>query len=91
MAVVVFFKDPSAVLDYTLDWSSWLDDTDTISAAAWTVPAGLTNVLETNTTTTTTVWLGSGVLDTTYAVYCRITTLGGRTDDRTITITVVDK
>lgn len=85
-----FTKDPAAVLDYTIDWDAddWLG-TDTVSTATWTVPAGLTQPTSaTNTSTTTTVWLGSGVEGQDYDVACKIVTAGGRTDERTIRIQV---
>lgn len=84
-------KDPSDVLDYTVDWNddNWLG-TDTISGTpTWTVPAGLTQPTgATNTTTTATVWLGSGTDGQDYDVACLITTAGGRTAERTIHIQV---
>lgn len=33
----MFVKDPSAILDYTIDWSEWLPTDDAISTATWTV------------------------------------------------------
>jgi hypothetical protein len=85
-----FTKDPNAVLDYQIDWSTWLG-TDTISSATWTVATGLTKTTDSKTTTTTTVWLSGGTAGTTYSVACRIVTAGGRTDDRTVQIKVEDK
>jgi len=85
-----FTKDPNAVLDYQIDWSTWLG-TDTISSATWTVATGLTKTTDSKTTTTTTVWLSGGTVGTTYSVACRIVTAGGRTDDRTVQIKVEDK
>lgn len=85
-----FYKDPSAVLDYTIDWSDWLD-TDTISTSSWTVPSGITQSAETETTTTATVWLSGGTADNVYEVTNTITTAAGRTDQRTLIIHVVDK
>jgi hypothetical protein len=82
-----FTKDPDATLDYTIDWSLWLG-TDTISTAVWTVPTGITKTAESHTTTLTTIWLSGGTVDAEYQVTCRITTAGGRIDDRTITIDV---
>ena len=83
-------KDPSAVLDYTFDWSAWLG-VDTIATSTWTVPTGITQVTESETTTTTTVWLSGGTADTNYAVVNTIITVGGRTDQRTLTIRCRDK
>lgn len=76
-------KDPNAVLDYSIDWSDWLD-TDTISTSTWTVPTGLTKGTDTTSTTVTTVWLSGGTAGTTYEILNRITTAGGRTQDKTV-------
>lgn len=78
-------KDPSAVLDYQFDWSAWLG-TDTIATSAWTAPTGITVNSESETTTTATVWLSGGTDGANYAVVNEITTAGGRTDQRTLTI-----
>jgi hypothetical protein len=86
----VFVKDPSAKLDFSIDWSAWLGS-DTIATAEWTVPDGITKSLESKTTTTTTIWLVGGTAHQQYAVTCRITTNGGRIDDRTIYVKVRNK
>ena len=83
-------KDPDAVLDYQMDWSTWLD-TDTISTSTWDVPTGLTEDSETETTTTTTVWISGGTAGTTYTVTNEIVTAAGRTDSRSILIKVVQR
>lgn len=86
-----FTKDPDAVLDYTVDWATWLG-TDTISTSTWpVVPAGITKDSDTNSTTIATIWLSGGTIGETYQLTNRIVTAGGRTDDRTITINVVSK
>lgn len=83
-------KDPDAVLDYSLDWTAWLDD-DTIEDSSFTVPSGITKQSETFDDTTTTVWLSGGTAGQIYTVINRIRTLGGRIDDRTIQIRVTEK
>ena len=85
-----FTKDPNATLDYKVDWTRWLS-TDTILTSSWAVPAGLTNVSDSNTTTSATIVLSSGTQGTTYEVINSITTAGGFADDRTIKITMVEK
>lgn len=93
MPLKSFTKDPEALLDYTVDWDGddWLG-TDTITGTpTWTVPAGLTLAAQSNTTTTATVWLSGGMADTDYNVECKITTAGGRTDERTIRIQVRER
>lgn len=82
-----FVKDPDEVLDYVRDWSALLGD-DTIATSTWTVPSGITKDSDTNTTTTATIWLSGGTLGTDYALVNRITTAGGRTHDKTLTIRV---
>ena len=85
-----FTKDPDAVLDYLVDWSSWLGS-DTIATSTWVVPSGITKDSDTNTTTTATIWLSGGDDEASYEIVNRITTAAGREDDRTITVQVRSK
>lgn len=90
--IKTFIKDPDAVLDYSVDWSDWLeDDDDTISSVVWDVPTGLTLSSQSETDTVATVFLSGGTAATRYNVGCRVTTVGGRVDDRTIEIRVQEK
>lgn len=84
-------KDPSALLDYDVDWSANLAAGDAINAVVWAVEAGLTKASQTNTDTKATVWLSGGVAGATYAVACKITTTAGRTDERTFRVKVFDR
>lgn len=88
--MVQFTKDPDAVLDYQIDWETWLNG-DTISSSDWIVPDGLTENDASNTTTTATIWLSGGSADEQYTVTNRIVTAGGRTDDRSIVVRVQDR
>lgn len=85
-----FTKDPNAVLDYEIDWETWLGS-DTISSSSWTADSGLTVDSDTSTTTTATAWLSGGTVGTTYSVTNRIVTAAGRTEDRTIKIKVAER
>ena len=86
----LFEKDPNAVLDYTIDWTAWLDS-DTISSSTWIVPSGITEDSSTNDTEITVIFLSGGTAGEIYSVTNRITTAAGRTDDRTIRIKMVNK
>lgn len=86
---VKFQKRSTAILDYQINWATWLG-TDTIATATWTVPTGLTKSSQSNTTTTATAWLSAGVVGQTYDVVNTITTAAGRTDYRTIQIIVIE-
>ena len=85
-------KDPDATLDYEFDWSAWLTEiTDTISSVDWVLSDGLTEVSSSNTTTGATIFVSGGTLDETETVTCRITTAGGRIDDRTVNLKMVSR
>lgn len=90
--MAAFTKDPADVLDYTFDWGTyaWLVTGDTIATSTWSVPAGLTEVTNTKTTTTTTIWLSGGTSGTQYTLRNTITTTGGRTAQRAFSIEVCD-
>lgn len=90
MALKKFIKDPNARLDYVIDWSPWLaPNGDSISSAsAPGVPAGITVTSTTWTATSTATWIEGGSVGSSYDITVRIVTVGGRTDDRTITIVI---
>jgi hypothetical protein len=85
-------KDPSAVLDYGVDWTDWLDG-DTISTSTWTVPSGITKDSDSKTTTGTIIWLSGGTLGESYVLVNRIVTTNSpaRTDERTIVVRIEQK
>lgn len=88
--MAAYKKDPNATLDYTFDWGPYLAPLgDTIASVAWVLSSGLTQVSVSNTTTTATVFVSGGVIDTDETLTCRITTAGGRIDDRSITLKIV--
>ncbi len=87
---MTFTKDPDAVLDYAIDWSLWLAG-DEIATSDWSVPVGLTKVTDTKTAVKTTVWLSGGQAGQSYTVTNRITTTGGRTEDRSFTIKCAER
>lgn len=70
-------KDPDEVLDYSIDWSERIENRS-IASVTWTVPTGLTIILQSApANNVTTVVLGGGVEGVTYKVGCRITTPDG--------------
>jgi hypothetical protein len=87
-----YVKDPSAVLPFTVDWSAWLAaEDDTADTATWIVPDGLVQEVDPAPSLAdgkATVWLSGGTVGETYAVTCRLATVGGRIDDRTIRIRI---
>ena len=80
---MAYKKDPNATLDYSFDWSPYLSPiADTITTVEWVLSTGLTKVSESFTTTSATVFVLGGIEDEVETITCRITTAGGRIDDR---------
>lgn len=89
---MAYKKDPNATLDYSFDWGPYLTPLgDTITLVTWVLSTGLTKVTQSNTATTATVFVSGGVLDEVETLTCRITTAGGRIDDRTISLNIVSR
>lgn len=86
-----FYKDADAVLDFSVDWSGWLASGESLSTSTFTVDAGITKDSESNDTSSATVWLSGGTAGTSYTVTNQITTSAGRTDERSMTIAVIDR
>ncbi len=102
-----FIKDPQAVLDYSVDWSAWLAQGETIAASRWTATTGITiaaTPAPSFTPTTATVWLSGGavgggeevgiargVAQRAYRITNTITTSAGRTDERSIFVAVAER
>jgi len=84
-------KDPSAVLDYAFDWTEWLATGETITDHTITADTGITVDSSTEDDGIVTVWLSGGTAGINYKVACLITTSAGRTDERTIWITVRER
>jgi hypothetical protein len=92
-------KDPSAVLDYVFDWTEWLATGETIAVDSETGKKLITITADTGITVDSsteddgkvTVWLSGGTAGTTYRVECLITTTAGRTDERSLWITVQER
>lgn len=84
-------KDPDAVLDFGFNWEPWLDG-DTLATSTWVVPTGITKDSDLLTAIgIATIWLSGGTLYEVYRVVNRITTAGGRENDRTLVIKMVSK
>lgn len=82
--------DPADVQDYTIDWSVLLageSETD-LTSSSWSAsyPPGLTISSTTATATTTVAWVTGGEPGRTYGLSNIITTVNGRTHERTIFI-----
>jgi len=89
--MMTFTKDPDAVLDYSVEWSKWLAG-DQIATSEWSASdSSLETADDSITATRTTVWLSGGTVGQLYTVTNRITTAGGRTDERSFMVQVQDR
>jgi hypothetical protein len=88
-------KDPNATLDYSWDWSAWLADStpdDTISSFQIIVASGTVTIGSTgHLNGVVTAMISGGAAGEKAAVTCRITTNGGRIDDRTIYLKIKER
>ena len=85
-----FIKDPQANLDYQVDWATYLGS-DTISTSTFSATPGITVGIASNTTTTATIWLSGGIVGQAYNIVNQVVTAGGRTDERSFQIVVMDR
>lgn len=89
---MAFKKDPDATLDYQFDWTEYLTPiSDSILSVVWTLSAGLTQVSQTFNATKAAIFVSGGVIDDTETIACKITTSGGRIDERTISLSIVNR
>lgn len=93
--MTVFAKDPDATLDYSIDWSAYLADGETLSTSDWSVePAetgGLAVLAAGVQGATSQVTVGGGISGHSYRLVNRISTNQSRTDERSITIRAMDR
>lgn len=88
-------KDPDAVLDYPFDWSAWLADIDDtylshsfviVNPEGASVPIAVESSSESEGVITP--FVSGGTLDASHILTCRINTVGGRTDDKSLKIVI---
>jgi len=98
-------KDPDEQLDFSVDWSRYLD-TATLSTVSWkiedadgvkqtwavaSVINSLQHVSSSNTNTVATIEIGLGDANTTYNIYCAVTTSTGNSTERKIVLKVRER
>ncbi len=87
-----FLKNPTASLDYTIDWNAGYLADETVSASSWTIipaePDGLAVTSEIQTGLRTSAIVGGGVPGHYYQLSNTVVLSNGRTDSRSISIRV---
>lgn len=85
-------KDPHAVLDYPISFSAWLSDiSDTYASHSVTTTGGLVCDSSTQSAGVIIPILSAGTLGETESFTVKITTTGGRTDERTFYLKIVER
>ena len=98
-------KDPDEILDYSVDWSRWLNGSEIVNCkwyvndangvktelASGQVVNNIQNVFQTNTADTSTINLGLGSNNHEYKFYCRITTTTGSIGERIIRLRIKEQ
>lgn len=98
-------KDPDEQLDFSVDWSRYLGNA-TLSSVTWkiddasgvkqtwasaAVVNSLQHVSSSNTNTVATIEIGSGDANTTYNIYCAVTTSAGNSTERKVLLKVRER
>jgi hypothetical protein len=98
-------KDPDETLDYSVDWSRWLNGA-TISTVVWYVDDsagaktaltagstvnGLQNVAQTISNGVATINLGLGTNNTEYKIYCNISDSSGNVAERVVRLRIKEQ
>jgi hypothetical protein len=99
--MATFLKDPEATVDFSVDWSAWLQTDELIASSSWAVASGdeededpvtigSGDYASTSSDTAATVWLLGGTDGTNYRVTNTITTdsTPPRVDERSIYVSV---
>lgn len=87
----VIEKIDTSVLDYSFDWRKWLDPvSDSIVSFVIAAGDGITIDSESQASGIVSVFVSGGTAGVTYDITCKITTVDGRIDSRTIKIKVVE-
>lgn len=90
MSIRQYTKDPDAILDYTINWSQWLNG-DTIDTSTWNVPSGITLVSSSADDTSATIIISGGTVGTYYSITNHIVTIDGLEDDRSFIVFIEEQ
>lgn len=85
-------KDPDAVENYSISWSSWLAGTGILVASDWSVSDDSIHILSSSfTDTISAVQVSGGIVSNIYLVTNHVTSSDGQSEDESIRITMYNK
>ena len=85
-----YTKSPAAVLDYTVDWTDFLEEAETISTHSFIAETGVTLGTPALTGARHLVFVSGGTLGRTYRVTSRIITSEGRTQEQSFLLRITE-
>ena len=89
MSIGIRTQDPQDTRIWAFNWANFLTArSTTISSSTWSVPAGLTKVSESNTTTTATVKISGGSHESDYLITNTAVLANGETVEFSFTLAV---
>ena len=92
MPKYIFTKDPTAVLDFAMDWSTWLASGESISSYSVFVDNTAMGISTHNHNSgVVTAWLTGGNVGSNYTVSIRVGTNASRIDKRSFLIKVKNR
>lgn len=86
---MIKLKTPTERLDYSIEYSSLLEEGETITNSAWSVPAGIDEDGTTYAGTSSKIWLQGGTVGVDYIIKNTLTTSANRIFERGFTLRVV--
>ena len=93
--MAIFLKDPTARLDYAIDWQTVYLDGQTIVSSQWLVLPDVVGGITVNDAGTangrTVVTLTGGLRGMRYQIVNRVTFSDGRSDERSLDVRVEDR
>jgi hypothetical protein len=82
---IIYTKDPSAVLDYYVDWTAWLG-ADTIVLSTWAKTGDVLLGSGMDLGALQGIWVSGGTVHTQATLTNHIITAEGRQDDRSLIV-----
>ena len=93
--MAIYPKDPASNVDFSIDWSAWLQDGETIASALWSVdPPSDSSVslgVQTAGQTVTSVFAAGGRPGHRYRLTCQALSSENRTAERSIILRIMEQ
>lgn len=86
-----YIKDPTAVLDYWMDWGAWLVPGESLLTSTWTTTGTPVLSLPAILGSLTQVWVSGGTRGEALTLSNRVTSSEGREDERSLSLLILER